>query len=107
MKGGICYSQQAFLDNHVARVPFSLNQQGFVQTWYELLPSVGAQKMDTSGYQVSAQENIEFHWEAYQTNTDTVFWSGIDTPFSPSTFNELEMTSAFENPFLIENEKDK
>ena len=37
--------------------------------------------MDTSGYQVSDMDYIEFYWENDQLDVDAVFRPGIDTPF--------------------------
>ena len=47
----------------------------------EVLFSVGAQDLDTSSYQVSNLEDIEFNWENSQLDMDSVFRPGIDTPF--------------------------
>ena len=59
----------------------------------EILSSVGAQEvLDTSGYQVSADlDNVEFYWKNDQLDVDIVFRLGIDTPFSPTAFDVLEM----------------
>ena len=46
----------------------------------EVLSSVGAQDLDTSSYQVSDLEDIEFNWENSQLEMDAVFRPGIDTP---------------------------
>ena len=71
----------------------------------EVLSSVGAQDMDTSGYQVSDLEDIECHWEDSDFNMDAVFRPGVDTSVSFSTFNDFEMGSVTENPFLIDEEQ--
>ena len=71
----------------------------------EVLSSVGAQDMDTSGYQVSDLEDIDCHWEDPDFNIDAVFRPGVDTSVSFSTFNEFEMGSVTENPFLIDEEQ--
>ena len=34
-----------------------------MEMWDEVLSSVGAQNMDTRGYQVSGLEDIESHWD--------------------------------------------
>ena len=60
--------------------------------------------MDASGYQVSDLEDIEFHWEDLDLNTDIVIPPGIDTPISPSTLNVFEMGSMAENPILIDED---
>ena len=71
----------------------------------EVRSSVGAQDMDTSGYQVSDLDDVEFYWENDQLVS--VFRPGIDTPFSPSTFNDFGMGSMAENLILIDEEQDK
>ena len=74
----------------------------------EVLSSVGAQDMDTSGYQVSADlDDVEFYCENDRLDVDAVFRPGMDTPFSPSTFNNFEIGSMAENPILIDEEQDK
>ena len=50
----------------------------------EVLSRVGAQDLDTSSYQASDLEDIEFNWENSQLDMDAVFTPGIDTPFSPN-----------------------
>ena len=57
----------------------------------EVLSSVGAQDLDTSSYQVSDLEDIEFNWEDSQLNMDAVFRPGLDTPFPPLTSDDLSM----------------
>ena len=47
----------------------------------EVLSSVGAQELDTSSYQVSDLEDIEFSWEKSQLDMDAVFRPGITPPF--------------------------
>ena len=56
---------QQFLNNHLAQVPVTPNQQGTHEMRDEVLSSVGAQEsLDTSGYQVSADlDDVEFYWE--------------------------------------------
>ena len=72
-----------------------------------VLSSVGAQDLDTSSYQVSDLEDIEFNWENSQVDMDAVFRPGRDTPFSPTTFDEISMEGSVENPILLEEEEDK
>ena len=60
----LLFSQrQDFLDNHLPRVPITQNQEGTMEMRDEVLSSVGAQDLDTSSYQVSDLEDIEFNWE--------------------------------------------
>ena len=75
----------------------------------EVLSSVGEQDMDTGGYQVSAADlsDIELYWEKDQLDVDAVFRVGIDTPFSPTAFDDLEMGGSAENPILLDEEEDK
>ena len=73
----------------------------------EVLSSVGAQDLDTSGYQVSDLEDIEFNWENDQLDLDAVFRPGSDTPFSPTTFDDLSMEGSVENPTVLDEEEDK
>ena len=100
--------RQDFLNNHLARVPITPDQEGTVEMRKEVLSSVGAQDLDTSSYQVSDLEDIEFNWEDSQLDMDAVFRSGIDTPFSPKTFDDLLMgDGSVENPILLDEEEDK
>ena len=83
--------RQNFLNNHLARIPITPNQEGTIEMKEEVLSSVGAQDLNSSSYQVSNFENIEFNWEDSQLDMDAVFRPGIDTPFSPITFDDLLM----------------
>ena len=47
----------------------------------EVLSSVGAQDADTSGYELSDLEDIEFSWEDPAVDVDSVYRPGKDTPF--------------------------
>ena len=74
----------------------------------EVLSSVGAQDMNTSGYQVSADlDDVAFYWENDQLDVHAVFRRDIDTPFSPTAFDDLEMGGSAENPILLDGEEDK
>ena len=98
--------RQDFLNNHLARVPITPNQEGTMEMRDEVLSSVGAQDLDTSSYQVSDLEDIEFNWEDSQL--DSVFRPGIDTPFSPTVFDDLLMgDGSVENPIVLDEEEDK
>ena len=100
--------RQDFLDNHLPRVPITQNQEGIIEMREEVFSSVGAQDMDTSSYQVSDLEDIEFNWEDSQLDMDAVFRPGIDTPFSPSTFEDLLMgDGSVENPIVLDEEEDE
>ena len=99
--------RQDFLDNHLARVPITQNQEGTMEMRDEVLSTVGAQDLDTSSYQVTDLEDIEFSWENSQLDMDAVFRPGIDTPFSPTTFDDLSMEGSAENPIVLDEEEDK
>ena len=73
----------------------------------EVISSVGAQDMDTSGYQVLDLDDVDFYLEKDELHVNAVFIPGTDTTFSPSTFNNFEMVSMAENPILIDEEQDK
>ena len=96
-----------FLNNLLARVPNTPNQEGTMQMKDEVLSSVGAQDLDNSSYQVSDLEDIEFNWEDSQLNMDVVFRPGIDSPFLPTTFDNLSMGGSVENPIVLDEEQDK
>ena len=71
--------RQDFLNNHLPRVPITPKQKGTIEMREEVLYSVGAQDLDTSSYQLTDLEDIEFNWEISQV--DSVFRPSIDTPF--------------------------
>ena len=99
---------QEFLNNYLPRVPKTPNQQWTFEMREEVLSSVGAQDLDTSSYQVSDPEDIEFNWEDDQRDLDAVFRPGTDTPFSATTFDDLSMErSSVENPIVLDEEEDK
>ena len=83
--------RQDFLDNHLPRVPITENQEGTMEMRDEVLSRVVAQDLDTSSYQVSELKNIEFNREKSQMDMDVVVRPGIDTPFSPTAFDDLLM----------------
>ena len=45
--------RQEFVDNHLAGVPITQNQEGTMEMRDDALSSVGAQDLDTSSYQVT------------------------------------------------------
>ena len=100
--------RQDFLNNHLARLPITPNQDGTMEMREEVLSSVGAQDLDTSSYQVSDLEDIEFNWEDSQLDMDAVFRPGIDKPFSPTIFDDLLMgDGSVEDPIMLDEEEDK
>ena len=101
--------RQQFLNNHLGRVPVTPNPQGTHELRDEVLSSVGAQEcLDTSRYQVSAHlDDVEFYWEKDQLDVDAVLRPGIDTPFSPTALDDLEMGGSAENLIQLKEEEDK
>ena len=96
------------MNHHLARVPITTTQEGTMEMRDEVLSSVGAQDLDTSSYQVFDLEDIEFNWENSQLDMDSVFRTGIDTPFSPTVFDNLLMgDGSVENPIVSDEEEDK
>ena len=74
----------------------------------EVLSSVGAQDTDTSGYELSDLEDFEFSWEDPAVDMDSVYRPGIDTPFSPSIFDDFQIEgSTATNPIIVDDEEDK
>ena len=100
--------RKEFLDNHLPRVPITQNQEGTMEMRDEVLSSVGAQDLETSNYQLTDLEDTEFNWENSQLEMDAVFRPGIDTPFSPSSLDDLLMgDGSVENPIVLDEEEDK
>ena len=103
----LLFSQrQQFLNNHLAQVPVTPNQQETHEMRDEVLLSVGAQDMETSGFQVSAAADLDYG-EIDQLDVDAVFGPGIDTLFLSSAFDDLEMGGSAENHILLDDEEDK
>ena len=99
--------RQEFWNKHPVRVSITPNHQEAVEMPDEVLSSVGAQNLDTIGYQVSDPEDIEFHWKDPDLNMDAGFQQSIDTPFFPSNFNNFETGSTAQNTILIDEEQNK
>ena len=73
----------------------------------EILSLVGVQDLDTSSYQVSVLEDIEFNWEDSQLDMEAVLRPGIDNPFSPTTLDSLLMEESVEILIVLDEEEDK
>ena len=99
--------RQEFLNNHPARVPVNPNQQGTHEIRDEVLSSVCAQDMDTSGNQVSDLDDVDIYWDNDQLDADAFFVPGIDTLFSPTAFDDFGMGSSAGNPILLDKEEDR
>ena len=97
--------RQQFLNDHLASVPVTPNQQGTLELRDEALSSVGAPEgLDTSGYHVSSadMDDVEFYWENDQLDGDSVSRPSVVTPFSPTAFDGLEMGESAENNILLD-----
>ena len=91
----------------MARVPMTQGQEGTTEMRDEVLSSVGAQDLDTSDYQLSDLEDIEFNWENSQLDMDAVFTPGLGSPFSPITFKDSSREGSAENPIVLDEEEHK
>ena len=95
--------RQQFLTNHLARVPITPNQQGTMEMREEVLSSIGAQDVDTRDYHIDELDDIQFYWEDPQALIDAEFRPGIDTPYSPSHFDDV--FGSVNNPIVITTKK--
>ena len=74
----------------------------------EELSSVGTQDTDTRAYELSNLEDIKFSLEDPAVDMDSVYRPGIDTPVSPSIFDDFPMEgSTAANPIIVDDEEDK
>ena len=73
--------RQEFLNNHLARIPFTPIQQGTHEMRDKVLWSAGAQVTDTSGCQVSDPNDVEFNWEIDQLDVDVSLDRSLIPPF--------------------------
>ena len=73
------------------RFPITPNQQGTFELREEALSSVGAQDVDTRGYELSDLEDVEFSSEDPAVEIDSGYGLGFDTPFSASIFDDFQM----------------
>ena len=103
----LTFQRQNFLSKHLARVPVTSNQQRTHELKDGVRSGVGAQDMDTSGYQISGLNYVDLYWKNDQLDVDAVFRPGIDTPCSPTAFDDLEIVGSAENPILLDDEEEK
>ena len=95
------------MENHLTQIPITPNHQVLLEMKEEVLASAGAQ--DTSGNELSDFEDIEFFWENSQLELGAVFGPGINTLFSPTSFNDLAIGEggSWENPIVFDKQEDK
>ena len=97
-----------FSNNHLAGVPITPNHEETMEMRDKVLSSVKAQDMDTSGHQLSDLHYDDFYWNIDQLDVDAILRPGIDTPFSPTAFDVLQMGGgSAENRNLHDEEEDK
>ena len=101
--------RQHFLENLLAQIPITPNQQGTFEMRQEFFSGTGAQDMYNSGYELLDLKDVKFVWESPRAELDAIFISGIDTSFSQTAFNDLEMEErgSSQNLFLLDEEEDK
>ena len=72
--------RQDFLNNHLVRNPVTFNEEEFMEMRDDVLLGVGANDMDTCGYQVSADlDDVEIYWDYDRLVVDAAFRPSIDT----------------------------
>ena len=72
----------------------------------EVVSSSGAQNMDTSGYELSDGDDIEFFWQNRQLVVIAVSTPAIEIHFLPSAFDSFEK-GVSAKIFIPLNEEDK
>ena len=106
----VAVSKASVLEQSLARVPVTPNQQGTQELRDEVLSSVGSQEMDTIGYEVSADlDDVEFYWEIDQPAVDAVFRPRIDTRFHQQhlmTWRWEVQQKDSKNSILLDEEED-
>ena len=70
-----------FLNNHLTRVPITPDDEGTMETRDEMLSTVGAQDMNTSGYEMSDLDDNVLYWENDYFLAHTLFGPGFVTSF--------------------------
>ena len=97
----LLYQKQDFPNILLAQVLITSNQEETLEMLIEVVSSVCAQDMYTSGFHVSDSEDIVLHREDPDLNMDAVVRPGVDFPFTFSTFNEFGIGSMAETSVLI------
>ena len=105
--GCCCHEDKIFLNNHQAQVPIAPKGKGTTEMQHEVLSSVSAQGMDTSGYQVSDLDDFDFYWENDLLDKDAVVRPSVDTPFSTTAFDDLQRKGSAENPIQLDERENK
>ena len=87
------------LNNHLGQVSVTPNQQGTHEMSDEVLSSVGAQDMDTIGYQASDLDDLEFYWENDQLHVDVVLDPALILPFHQQRLKTWRWETQQKTPF--------
>ena len=98
--------RQQFLDNHLARVPITPNQQGTWEMQDEVRASVGDHDV-SSDFVPSDFDDIQFYWQNPNIDMDALYRPSIDTPFSPSLFENIPVAGSADYPIEIDDEQEK
>ena len=72
----------------------------------EVRASVGYHDV-SSDFDPSDLDDIQFHLENPKVEMDAVYRRGIDTPFSPSLFENFPVAGSADYPIEIDDEQDK
>ena len=91
--------RQDFSSNHLTQVPVTPNQQGRNEVKDKVLFSVGAKDMDTSGYQWSDLDDVEFYWEDDQLDVDVSLDRALLTPFHQQRLTTWRLEVEQKTPF--------
>ena len=98
----LLFSQrQDFLNIQLARIAIATDQEGTMEMTEEVLSSVGAQDMDTSGYHVSHQDDVECYCDIDQLDVDAVFRPDIDTLFPRTLLTFLRWVQWLKTRFWL------
>ena len=93
----------------MAWILITAHQRGTFEMREGVLDSPGAPEMDTSSSDLSDLRNNDVFWETPHVELDAVLSPGIDTPFSPTAFNNLELGEggSSKHPSVLDEKEDK
>ena len=85
----------------------SLNSQPTGNCWNERRIALQCWSTRYRVYELSDLEDIEFSWEDRAVDLDSVYQPGIDTPFSPTIFDDFQVGSTAANWKTVDDDEDK
>ena len=92
----------------IASSSHNSQKQETFETRKELLSNVGAQDNNSSGYELSYLEDLEFTRKDPAVSMDSVYRPGLDTLISSSNFDDFQMEgSTAANTKMVDDEEDK